>query len=76
MPGYDVRGMKTFAMGLAVGTRGSCHNRSLAYELDVKGVVDRFTAGPGRGADRHGEGRITPAVFDSPGAVQVPAQLL
>lgn len=50
LPGYDVRSLKTFAMGLAVGTRGACHNRSLAYEADVKGVVDRFTAGPGRGA--------------------------
>ena len=49
MPGYDVRGLKTFAMGLAVGTRGACHNRSLAYEVDVKGVVDRLTVGPGRG---------------------------
>ncbi len=49
MPGYDVRSLKTFAMGLAVGTRGACHNRSLAYELDIKGVVDRFTVEPGRG---------------------------
>ncbi len=49
LPGYDVRSLKTFAMGLAVGTRGPCHNRSLAYELDVKGVFDRFTATPGRG---------------------------
>ena len=49
MPGYDVRGLKTFALGLAVGTRGACHNRSLAYEVDVKGTVDRFTAEPGRG---------------------------
>ena len=49
MPGYDVRSLKTFAMGLAVGTRGGCHNRALSYELDVKGVVDRFTVEPGRG---------------------------
>ena len=49
MPGYDVRSLKTFAMGLAVGTRGACHNRSLAYELDIKGKVNRFTAEPGRG---------------------------
>ena len=26
-------------MGLAMGTRGGCHNRSLAYEVDVKGTV-------------------------------------
>lgn len=49
LPGYDPRGLKTFAMGLAVGTRGACHNRSLVYESDVKGVVDRLTAEPGRG---------------------------
>ena len=49
MPGYDVRSLKTFAMGVAVCTRGPDHNRSLAYELDIKGVVDRFTAEPGRG---------------------------
>jgi len=47
--GYDPRGLKTFALGCAVGTRGPCHNRSLAYEADVKGEVDRFTAGPDRG---------------------------
>ncbi|MGI6376763.1 MAG: aldehyde ferredoxin oxidoreductase family protein [Anaerolineae bacterium] len=50
LPGYDVRSLKTFAMGLAVGTRGACHNRALSYELDIKGKVDRFTVGPGRGA--------------------------
>ena len=49
MPGYDVRSLKTFAMGLAVQTRGACHNRALSYELDIKGVVDRFTVEPGRG---------------------------
>ena len=49
MPGYDVRSLQTFAMGLAVQARGACHNRSLAYELDIKGVVDRFTLEPGRG---------------------------
>ncbi|MHB0856709.1 MAG: aldehyde ferredoxin oxidoreductase family protein [Anaerolineae bacterium] len=49
LPGYDVRSLKTFALGLAVGTRGACHNRSLAYEADIKGTVDRFTAEPGRG---------------------------
>ena len=49
MPGYDVRSMKTFALGLATGTRGGCHNRSLAYELDVKGTVDRFSADATRG---------------------------
>ncbi len=49
MPGYDPRSLKTFAMGLAVGTRGGCHNRSLAYEADIKGEVNRFTVEKGRG---------------------------
>ena len=49
MPGYDVRSLKTFALGLATGTRGACHNRSLAYELDIKGTTDRFTADATRG---------------------------
>jgi aldehyde:ferredoxin oxidoreductase len=48
-PGYDPRSLKTTAAGYAVGTRGACHNRSLAYELDIKGVFNRFTAEPGRG---------------------------
>ncbi len=42
-PGYDPRGLKTFALGSAVGTRGPCHNRSGAYEPDIKGWTDRFT---------------------------------
>ncbi|MBA7656504.1 putative oxidoreductase YdhV [subsurface metagenome] len=42
-PGYDPRGLKTFALGCAVGTRGPCHNRSGAYEADIKGWTDRFT---------------------------------
>jgi aldehyde:ferredoxin oxidoreductase len=47
--GYDGRGFQTFALGCAVGTRGPCHNRSLAYEPDAKGQVDRLTTGPERG---------------------------
>jgi len=49
LPGYDVRSLKAFALGLAVGTRGAWHHRSLVYESDVKGTVNRFTAEPGRG---------------------------
>jgi aldehyde:ferredoxin oxidoreductase len=47
--GYDARGFQTFALGCAVGTRGPCHNRSLAYEADAKGTVDRLSGGPERG---------------------------
>jgi aldehyde:ferredoxin oxidoreductase len=49
LPGYEPRGLKTYALGLAVGTRGACHNRSAAYEPDIKGKVDRFVVEPGRG---------------------------
>ncbi len=49
MPGYDVRSLKTFALGIAVVARGADHNRALSYEVDIKGEVDRFKAEPGRG---------------------------
>jgi aldehyde:ferredoxin oxidoreductase len=49
LPGYEPRGLKTYALGLAVGTRGACHNRSLAYEPDMQGQVDRLKAEKGRG---------------------------
>jgi len=48
-PGYDARGLKTFALGLAVGTRGGCHNRTAAYDPDIKGQVDRFGVDETRG---------------------------
>ena len=48
-PGYDARSLKTFALGLAVGTRGGCHNRSAAYDPDIKGWVDRFSVDETRG---------------------------
>ncbi|MDI3341894.1 MAG: aldehyde ferredoxin oxidoreductase family protein [Sphaerobacter sp.] len=34
LPGYDPRKLPTLALGLAVATRGACHNRSSAYEVD------------------------------------------
>jgi aldehyde:ferredoxin oxidoreductase len=48
-PGYDARSLKTFSVGLAVGTRGGCHNRSAAYDPDIKGQVDRFSVDETRG---------------------------
>ena len=47
--GYDARSLKTFAAGLAVGTRGGCHNRSAAYDPDMKGDTNRFTVDETRG---------------------------
>jgi aldehyde:ferredoxin oxidoreductase len=48
-PGYDARALKTFSVGLAAGVRGGCHNRSAAYDPDIKGDVDRFTVDETRG---------------------------
>ena len=49
MPGYEPRSLKTMALGLAVSTRGACHNRSSAYEADFSATVDRLEAGRERG---------------------------
>jgi len=48
-PGYDARGLKTFSVGIAVGTRGGCHNRSAAYDPDIQGEVNRFSIDDTRG---------------------------
>jgi aldehyde:ferredoxin oxidoreductase len=48
MTGYDIRGLKTAAMGYAVSFRGADHNRHGAYGLDLKGTVDRFKVEKGR----------------------------
>jgi aldehyde:ferredoxin oxidoreductase len=50
LPGYEPRGLKTMALGLAVSPRGACHNRSGAYEADFSGEVNRLSADSGRGA--------------------------
>ena len=49
MPGYEPRGLKTMALGLAVNPRGACHNRSSAYEADFAPGVDRFEASVEKG---------------------------
>jgi len=49
MTGYDIRGLKTAAVGYAVSFRGADHNRHGAYAPDVSGKVDRFKAEEGRG---------------------------
>lgn len=49
MTGYDIRGLKTAALGYAVSFRGADHNRHGAYAPDVKGSVNRFKAEKGRG---------------------------
>ena len=47
--GYDLRCLKTAALGFAVSFRGADHNRHGAYAFDVKGKVDRMKAEKGRG---------------------------
>ncbi len=49
MTGYDIRGLKTAALGYAVCFRGADHNRHGAYGPDVAGKVNRFKAEKGRG---------------------------
>jgi aldehyde:ferredoxin oxidoreductase len=49
LPGYEPRSLQTMAVGLAVSSRGACHNRSSAYEADFSPGVDRLTAGRERG---------------------------
>ena len=49
MPGYEPRSLQTMALGLAVSTRGACHNRSSAYEADFSNRVNRLEADAERG---------------------------
>ena len=40
LPGYEPRALKTLALGLAVGARGACHNRSSGYDADLRSGRD------------------------------------
>jgi len=64
MPGYEPRSLKTMALGLAVSTRGACHNRSSAYEADFSSIVDRLSVDDERGRITM-EGEEFSAVLDS-----------
>jgi len=50
MTGYDVRGLKTAALGYAVSRRGGDHQRHGSYSWDLSGKVDRYKAEPERGS--------------------------
>ncbi len=63
-PGYDARGLKTVALGLAVGTRGACHNRTAAYDPDIRGETNRFTVDETRGEVAKGTEEYA-AVYDT-----------
>ena len=64
MPGYEPRSLKTMALGLAVSTRGACHNRSSAYEADFSARVNRLEVDEERGRIT-AEGEDFSAVLDS-----------
>ncbi|MFA5573246.1 MAG: aldehyde ferredoxin oxidoreductase family protein, partial [Candidatus Bathyarchaeia archaeon] len=49
LTGYDLRCLKTTALGAAVSFRGADHSRSGAYAYDIRGTVDRLKAEQGRG---------------------------
>jgi len=49
MTGYDVRGLKTCALGYAVSRRGADHQRHGSYGWDLSGKVDRFSVDASRG---------------------------
>ena len=72
MPGYEPRSLKTMALGLAVSTRGACHNRSSAYEADFSSrrrPLRRTRIGPHNNGGR--------GLLDGPGLsdlVQVPTE--
>ena len=58
LPGYDLRTLKTAALGFSVSFRGACHLRNGAYSPDVKGKVNRFKIEKGRGKMIADEGNI------------------
>lgn len=64
LPGYDPRKLETLALGLAVGTRGACHNRSSAYEVDLSDRLDPRAEAVAR-ADAAAAAEDQAAVLDS-----------
>jgi aldehyde:ferredoxin oxidoreductase len=50
LPGYEPRTLQAMALGLAVNARGADHNRSGAYEADLKGDLDRLAGGDAHAA--------------------------
>ncbi len=58
LPGYDLRTLKTAALGFSVSFRGACHLRNGAYSPDVKGKVNRLKIEKGRGKIIADEGNM------------------
>jgi len=49
LTGYEIRGLKTAALGYAVSRRGADHQRHGSYGWDLTGKVDRYKAEANRG---------------------------
>ena len=64
LTGYDIRGLKTAALGYAVSRRGADHQRHGSYGADIDGRVDRFKADKSRGKIVAGD-EDNYAIFDS-----------
>jgi aldehyde:ferredoxin oxidoreductase len=64
LPGYDPRKLPTLALGLAVATRGACHNRSSAYEVDLSDRLDPAAADTAR-AEAAAAAEDQAAILDS-----------
>jgi aldehyde:ferredoxin oxidoreductase len=43
LPGYEPRALPTYALGLAVCTRGACHNRAATYDVDLRRPGEALT---------------------------------
>ncbi|MCA9695332.1 MAG: aldehyde ferredoxin oxidoreductase C-terminal domain-containing protein, partial [Myxococcales bacterium] len=65
LPGYEPRAMQTMALGLAVAARGADHNRSGAYQADLKAGVDRYRADVERAPLRVIDTEDHAALYDS-----------
>lgn len=62
--GYEMRGLKTCALGYAVSRRGADHQRHGSYGWDLGGKVDRYKVDKGRGKLVMGD-EDTYCIFDS-----------
>jgi aldehyde:ferredoxin oxidoreductase len=46
---YSLRSLQTATLGFATSVRGACYLRSGSYQVDVKGIVDRYHLDRSRG---------------------------
>ena len=58
LPGYEPRALPTYALGIAVCTRGACHNRAASYDRDLR---DPAAAAGGEASDGELVARVVEA---------------